>query len=58
MLASAVREATNVRLDQTTIRLDAQEFQRVLDWMDASPSEGEAEGMKRLKSARGKWAND
>lgn len=58
MLASALREATNVLLDQTTIRLDAEEFQRVLDWMDDPPSEAEVEGMKRLKSVKGKWTNE
>ena len=58
MLASALREATNVLLDQTMIRIDAEEFQRVLEWMEAPPSEGEAQGMDRLRSARGEWAND
>ena len=58
MLASALREATNVLLDQTMIRLDEDEFQRVLEWMEAPPSEAEVQGMKRLKAAKGKWAND
>lgn len=58
MLSSALKEATNVLLDQTMIRLDADEFQRVLEWMETPPSEEEMLGMKRLKAAKGKWAND
>ena len=57
MLSSALKEATNVLLDQTMIRLDVDEFQRVLEWMEAPPSDAEMQGMKRLKSAKGKWAN-
>ena len=58
MLASALREATNLLLDQTMIRVDADEFQKVLEWMEAPASSGETTGMKRLKSARGKSANE
>jgi uncharacterized protein (DUF1778 family) len=58
MLASALREATNVLLDQTMIRLEADAFHRVLEWMESPPSEAEREAMTRLKSAKGKWADD
>jgi uncharacterized protein (DUF1778 family) len=57
MLSSALKEATNVLLDQTMIRLDAEAFQRVLAWMEAPPSDVEARGMDRLKSLRADWAN-
>jgi uncharacterized protein (DUF1778 family) len=57
MLASALREATDVLLDQTTIRLDAETFQHVLDWMNSPPTDVEAAGMKRLKSVEAPWAD-
>jgi uncharacterized protein (DUF1778 family) len=55
MLASAVKEAKNVLLDQTTIHADGKAFQRVMDWMDAEPDPSEAEGMKRLLQATAPW---
>lgn len=58
MLSSALKEATNLLLDQTMIRLNADEFQRVLEWMEAPTSAVEAAGMKHLKSAKGKWADE
>ncbi|UVC07626.1 DUF1778 domain-containing protein [Rhizobium sp. TH2] len=57
MLSSALKEATNVLLDQTMIRLDAEAFQKVLTWMDAVPSEAESKGIDRLKSVKSDWAN-
>ena len=35
MLASALKEAKNVLLDQTTVKVDAATFQTVLAWLDA-----------------------
>ncbi len=55
MLASALKEAKNVLLDQTTIYADAQTFQKVLDWMDAPATADETEGMSRLMNARTPW---
>jgi len=52
MLASALKEAKNVILDQTTIDMDAKAFKKVLDWMDAAPTAAEAAGMKRLAAAK------
>lgn len=57
MLASALREATNVLLDQTMIRVEAEAFQRVLAWMESPPSDIEAQGMVRLKAAQGNWSD-
>jgi uncharacterized protein (DUF1778 family) len=51
MMASALKEAKNVLLDQSTIHADAQTFQRVMDWMDAAPTADETAGMKRLLAA-------
>ncbi len=55
MLASALKEARNVLLDQTTIYADAQTFQKVLDWMDSEPTPQESAGMKRLLAAMAPW---
>ncbi len=55
MLTSALKEATNVLLDQTMIRVEAEAFQRVLGWIESPTSDIEAQGMVRLKAARGKW---
>ena len=48
MLASALKEAKNVLLDQSTILADARAFHRILEWMDAPATEAEAAGMDRL----------
>ena len=55
MLASALKEAKAVLLDQTTIQADQQAFQKVLDWMDAAPTEAEEAGMRRLIETRAPW---
>ena len=54
MLASALKEAKNVLLDQTTIFVDAEAFQKVMDWMDAHATASETAGMKRLAGASGR----
>lgn len=56
MLASALKEAKNVLLDQTTLYADAQAFQKVLDWMDAPVTDQEEAGMKRLLATKEPWA--
>lgn len=55
MLASALKEAKNVLLDQTTILADARTFQEVMDWMDAEPTDAEAEGRKRILRSKAPW---
>ena len=55
MLASALKEARNVLLDQTTIHVDAIAFQKVMDWLDAEPSEAGRAGMDRLLRAKAPW---
>lgn len=58
MMASALKEAKNVLLDQTTIYADAKAFQKVMDWMDAAATPSETEGMKRLLQAKAPWQGD
>lgn len=58
MMASALKEAKNVLLDQTTLYVDATIFRQVLDWMDAPPTEKEADGMRRLAAAKAPWTRD
>jgi uncharacterized protein (DUF1778 family) len=58
MLATALREAQNVLLDRTTIRLDAAAFQEVLARLDAPPTAEEEEGLRRLIGRKANWARD
>ena len=58
MMASALREAKNILLDQSTIYADAKTFQKVMDWMDTAATSGETEGMKRLLQAKVPWQRD
>jgi uncharacterized protein (DUF1778 family) len=58
MLASALKEAKNVLLDQTTVKVDAATFQKVLAWLDAKPTSDESAGMQRLLNNRTVWARD
>ena len=55
MMASALKEAKNILLDQSTIFADAETFQKVMDWMDGPATPAEAEGMTRLLKARAPW---
>ncbi len=58
MLASALKEAKNVLLDQTTIHADAKAFQEVMEWMDSAATPAEAAGMKRIVGAKPPWRSD
>jgi uncharacterized protein (DUF1778 family) len=58
MLASALKEARNILLDQTDITLNAANFQKVLAWLDGEPSTAETEGIQRLLSRKPVWADD
>lgn len=58
MLASALKEAKNVLLDQTTIVADAAAFQKIMDWMDAEASPAETAGIERLMGSPAPWAHD
>ncbi len=58
MLASALKEAKNILLDQSTLYAEAQAFQKVMDWMDASPTSAETAGMKRILKSKSPWQRD
>jgi uncharacterized protein (DUF1778 family) len=58
MLASALKEAKNVLLDQTTVFADSEAFQKVMDWMDATATPDESAGMKRLLQAKAPWGGE
>jgi uncharacterized protein (DUF1778 family) len=58
MLASALREAKNVLLDQSTLHVDAKAFQEILAWMDAEASPAETAGLKRLLETKAPWTRD
>lgn len=55
MMASALKEAKNILLDQSTIFMDAKNFNKVMDWADKPASKTEVAGMKRLLQAKTPW---
>ena len=58
MISSALREAKNVLLDQSTIFADAKTFQKMLSWMDGAPTRAEKSGMTRLIRAKSLWHDE
>src|SRR5260370_24522699 len=52
MLASALKEAKSVLIDQTTIYADGKTFRQILDWMDEPATPQEVTGMKKLLAAK------
>ena len=58
MMASALKEAKNVILDQTSIYVDNQTFQKVLDWLDTPATQMQVDGMNRLKTIKLPWSNE
>jgi uncharacterized protein (DUF1778 family) len=55
MMASALKEAKRVILDQTSLTLDNKTFQKVLDWMDSPATQEQNDGMKRLLNKKAPW---
>lgn len=55
MMTSAIKEAKNVLLDQSTLYADTETFQKVMDWMDAPATRSEAVGMKRILQVKAPW---
>jgi uncharacterized protein (DUF1778 family) len=55
MLASALKEAKNILLDQSTIHMSAKEFNAIMDWMDEKPDAKTKKGIKRLLQAKPLW---
>ncbi|MCI0467869.1 MAG: DUF1778 domain-containing protein [Beijerinckiaceae bacterium] len=58
MIASALKEAKNILLNQSTIYADAKTFHKVMEWMDAEAVPGEAAGMKRILQSKAPWQSD
>ena len=58
MMASALKEAKNILLDQSTLYVDAKNFQKIMDWMDKPASPAVATGMKRLMQAKTPWQSE
>ncbi len=58
MLASALKEAKNILLDQSTLFADAKTFRKVMDWMDSAATPAETGGMKRLLNAKAPWRSE
>jgi uncharacterized protein (DUF1778 family) len=58
MLASALKEAKNILLDQSTLFADAKTFRKVMDWMDSAATPAETAGMKRLLHAKAPWRSE
>jgi uncharacterized protein (DUF1778 family) len=58
MIASALKEAKNVLLDQTTIHADAKAFQKVMDWVDSGATPAETIGMKRILQSKSLWRSE
>jgi uncharacterized protein (DUF1778 family) len=55
MLATALKEAKNILLDQSTIHVDAKAFNAIMEWMDEKPSAETKKEMKRLLNAKPVW---
>ena len=55
MIMSALKEAKNILLDQTTIYADTKSFQKVMDWLDSAATSEEIHGMERLLLAEAPW---
>jgi uncharacterized protein (DUF1778 family) len=58
MIASAVKEAKNLLLDQTSIEADARAFQQIMNWLDGAPSAEEDAGLRRLANVRAPWSRE
>ena len=58
MMASALKEAKNILLDQSTIFADAKTFQKIMDWMDVPVTRSETSGMKRILQAKTPWQSE
>ncbi|MGO9740448.1 MAG: DUF1778 domain-containing protein [Roseiarcus sp.] len=56
MLGSAIEKAKSILLDQTTLHLDAEAFQRVMDWMDSEPDPEAGARAQRLMATKAPWA--
>jgi uncharacterized protein (DUF1778 family) len=58
MMASALKEAKNVILDQTSIYVDNKTFQNVLDLLEAPATQEQIDGMNRLRTIKSPWSDE
>ena len=58
MMASALKEAKNVILEQTSIYVNNNTFQKVLDWLDTPATQEQTEGMNRLRAIKAPWSHE
>ena len=55
MMASALKEAKNVILEQTSLCVDNQTFYNVLEWMETPSTQEQIEGLDRLQRVESPW---
>ena len=58
MMASALKEAKNVILDQTSLYVDNETFQKILGWLDTPATQEQIDGMNRLRKTQFPWSHD
>jgi uncharacterized protein (DUF1778 family) len=58
MMASAMKEANAVLLDQSTTYTDIETFNAVMGWTDAAPTGAEAAGTARLQLVKAPWRRE
>lgn len=58
MMASALKEAKNVILDQTSLYVDNKAFQEILDWLEEPASQEQVDGMNRLRGTQFPWPHE
>ena len=58
MMVSALKEAKNVILDQTSIYADNKTFQKAVDLLEAPATKEQLDGMKRLSAVRSPWSHE
>jgi uncharacterized protein (DUF1778 family) len=58
MMASALKEAKSVILDQTTLYVNNQTFNKILDWLDEDITEEQKKGINRLRSTKLPWSSN
>jgi uncharacterized protein (DUF1778 family) len=58
MMASALKEARNVILEQTSLYVDNQTFQKILDCLETPANQEQIEGMNRLQNIKSPWSHN
>ncbi len=58
MMASALKEAKNVILGQTSLHVDNQAFLEILEWLDGPATQEQIDGMARLRATQPPWPHE